>query len=37
MATYTIAGYDVADVVLVSGNDPFRDNNVETFSAVGTI
>lgn len=37
MATYTIAGYDVNDVVIHSGSDPFEDNNVGRSGSVGTI
>lgn len=37
MPTYTIAGYDVDDVVIVSGSDPFQDDNSANGSAVGTI
>lgn len=37
MPTYTIAGYDTADVVIHSGDDPFQDDNTENNSSVGTI
>jgi len=37
MATYTIAGYDVNDVVIHSGVDPFADDNTGRSAAVGTI
>ncbi len=37
MATYTIAGYDVNDVVIVSGADPFADFNDATPAAIGTV
>ncbi|WP_375175237.1 Hint domain-containing protein [Pseudooceanicola sp.] len=37
MATYTIAGYDVNDVVIHSGQDPFEDDDTGRSGAVGTI
>lgn len=37
MATYTIAGYDVSNVVIHSGQDPFGDDNSGNGGAVGTI
>lgn len=37
MATYTIAGYDTADVVIHSGSDPFEDDRSDNNSSVGTI
>jgi hypothetical protein len=37
MPTYTVAGYDVANVVIHSGQDPFEDDNTGNNGAVGTI
>ena len=37
MPTYTVAGYDVANVVIHSGQDPFEDDDSGRSGAVGTI